>query len=258
MTSTYIFGYVGTFDFATIITGCDCMSDEDGFPFCAFAHDDAIKCLHRLFERNKNFGLRLHAGESVKRGSSATSFEHRHLLVNYGAHVSILFCDIRKIRAKVPGLRMRLGHGIAFLMQPGVIECPAFFDDRSVFPAFHSETFNVNLKDMREFFKNPENPIAIELNMESNLYLMQDTFLRTQRACDIRLVLRQMLRDGLTVVLSTDNDGIWPCDDCGCAASSPHHSVAHEFCKAIQADCFDSASEFMKVVAAGNDTRFGP
>ena len=234
------------------VVGFDCMSEEDGFPFCPFAHSKAIVCLQNACLNRPAFGLRLHAGEGVKRGSSATTYESGHYRANLGAHMSILFKDTKTIKMKLPALRLRIGHGIGFMSKPDVLECPVYRDDSIVYPAFNPSAFNVDFLAMRKFFK--EHGIPIEVNMQSNRYLLPDTFLRTQRACEIRLVLRQMLQHGVLVVLSTDNHGIWPCDSCQCAEK--HQSVAHEFCHAISAGCFDSARQLQSVVDTGRTTAF--
>ena len=206
--------------------------------------------LAEIHQSNPKFGVRLHAGEGVKRGSSAHDEEKRYYLASFGAHMNIIFHDIKTIRREIKDLPLRIGHGVAFMTQPEVLECPAYLEDRIQYPVWHSHVFTVPFGEMKEFFR--RNLIVFELNMQSNRYLMPDTFQRTQLACDVRLVLRQMLQQGMLVTLTTDNDGIWPCSACGCGQAPDHESVAFEFCTAIADGCFHSLSDLHQVVRNGS------
>ena len=236
------------------VVGFDCMSEEDGFPCSPFAHDEVIACLKSIHALNPKFGVRLHAGEGVKRGSSVQDEEKRYYLASFGAHMNIIFHDIETIRGEIAKLPLRIGHGVAFMTQPDVLECPAYIEDRIQYPEWHSQMFTVPFGNMREFFR--RNHIVFELNMQSNRYLMPDTFQRTQLACDVRLVLRQMLEQNMLVTLTTDNDGIWPCSGCGCGKVSDHQSVAFEFCAAIADGCFHNLFELHDVIRNGSEYAF--
>lgn len=53
------------------IVGMDLMSDENGNPFSPFLHPQILQKLQMFQEKNANFGIRLHGGENVFRGSRA-------------------------------------------------------------------------------------------------------------------------------------------------------------------------------------------
>lgn len=62
------------------------------------------------------------------------------------------------------------------------------------------------------------------------IILLDDLFRNVQKRAHVETVLSYFLHEGLTVVLSTDNDGIWTIHKCN---NHYHHiSVSHEFCRA--------------------------
>ena len=72
--------------------------------------------------------------------------------------------------------------------------------------------------------------IAFEVNITSNEYLLGHALRKGdfQRA----LQLDALLKLGAPIILATDDDGIWPIDNCLQNCPS-HHSLSGEYCRAI-------------------------
>mmetsp|Transcript_24537 Transcript_24537/g.73539 ORF Transcript_24537/g.73539 Transcript_24537/m.73539 type:complete len:563 (-) Transcript_24537:87-1775(-) len=190
-----------------VCVGLDFLSDEFNHPTCPFALTEFLDFLKEERDRRGGqFGFRYHCGEAD------TSVATEHLIGHMGVSAAVIervlsACDWNPDADPPP---LRIGHGIAFR---------------------HFEEFDPESSDA----KNPEGKlrasinraqiamkarrIPIEVNLTSNDHLEGDA-----RRAEI---LTTLLDRGFTVVLATDNDGIWPTDQ------GQFLSVAGEFYGAI-------------------------
>ena len=91
--------------------------------------------------------------------------------------------------------------------------------------------------------------IAFEVNITSNEYLLGHSLRRGdfQRA----LQLDALITLGAPTILATDDDGIWPIDNCLQSCPS-HHSLSGEYCRAISSRIIQRTDVLQKMF---NDTK---
>jgi hypothetical protein len=78
--------------------------------------------------------------------------------------------------------------------------------------------------------------IPFEVNLTSNFYLLHNTQFHVSKHVNVENaahILHFLFDKGIPVILSTDDDGIWPLDNCG-KGHTQHISLPGEFCKGIQ------------------------
>jgi hypothetical protein len=204
------------------MVGLDWVGDEDAHPFCVLAARWFVELANAW---PKPFGIRIHSGENVFRASTVEDREHV-LNKNFHQHMKLMARIVTYIREHVDArVKMRIGHGLAYLHWG------------------HDHILNYA----------KEKDICIELNPTSNRYLVGDTFQSEARSPNVGEALSQFLRRGVPVVLATDNDGIWPLDNC---PHRKHVSLAHEFCQGIVSGAIDNKSTLEEIVETGNRVRF--
>jgi hypothetical protein len=114
---------------------------------------------------------------------------------------------------------IRIGHGIAF----------QHILDGSMSTSKHRKS-SVLLAEIRNHAQHVFKTIAFEVNITSNEYLLGQAL----RKGDYRqtLQLDTLSKLDAPIILATDDDGVWPIDNC--SQNCPgHHSLSAEYCRAI-------------------------
>ncbi|KAI9015033.1 hypothetical protein BC832DRAFT_185908 [Gaertneriomyces semiglobifer] len=213
------------------VVGLDWVGDEAGFPYCAFVHPDFLDIFRRMRElTGRTFGARIHGGESVPRPASICP--DARMAAAYKAHMHIVCDGILRTYEGLKGLYpndccfLRIGHGVAFLNTP------------------ENETA---LKEKYEQILDQENNIVLELNMTSNAHLLTDSnHHETESSSDVGSTVAKFISGKLRVVLSTDDDGVWPIRKC-----KPHYhhiTVPGEFCMAIAERALTNKEDLKRVI----------
>ncbi|CAF1340979.1 unnamed protein product [Rotaria sp. Silwood1] len=200
------------------VVGLDLFGDELGYPYCPFVARPFIEYIQnrrRIAHETKSkniFGVRIHCGENVIFADDRT---HTYRL--FVAHMYIVFRCLRFIQQELK-YGIRIGHGIAF--------------DRILGNSMNKSGYrksSVLLAELREHAYHLMKTIAFEVNITSNEYLLGQTL----RQGDDRQPLRL---DGLfgktPIILATDDDGVWPIDQCPFTHPG-HQSLTAEYCRAI-------------------------
>ncbi|KAJ3184005.1 hypothetical protein HDU85_001856 [Gaertneriomyces sp. JEL0708] len=213
------------------VVGLDWVGDETGFPYCAFVHPEFLGIFRRMHEiTERTFGARIHGGESVPRPASICPDER--MAAAYKAHMHIVCDGIIRTHEGLKGLYpddwcfLRIGHGVAFLNTPE--------ND----PALQEKYDEILIKA-----KN----IVLELNMTSNAHLLTDSnHHETESSSDVGLTVAKFISRKHRVVLSTDDDGVWPIRKC-----KPHYhhvTVPGEFCTAIAERALTHKEDVKRVI----------
>ena len=217
--------------------GLDYVGDEWGQPHCPFALPKFTKFLKAERDRRGGrFGFRYHCGEIYLPLQDQGMSEQQllHMAISSAVIVQILTAvgytpaehDLVKNRGNVHRMPapppLRIGHGVGF--GPYLRSIPL--------PTKANLTWETRLdsliKDPAEYIRRAlfymrECEIPIEVNLTSNDYLTAE--------CQQTQLLKQLLDHDMTVVLATDDDGIWPCE---CEVGGKQYSsVAAEFAAAV-------------------------
>ena len=216
--------------------GFDLVGDESGFPCNPLAHPSFIKIVKWYRDNGRpNFGIRIHAGESVPYVSSDAAVTST-ITKAYEAHMFVLMKSIKSIhdaihetstnakKQKAPGVR--IGHGVEFLRDHN-----------------GEHNYQDTLDAFRTFCR--DNKIVSELNPTSNHMLLIGN----------KRTLARFFELNLPVVLCTDDDGIWSIRKC--SAHYSHISVAHEYCAAIEAGEIDSSDKLREMLRLARECSFG-
>ena len=209
------------------LVGLDLVGDECAFPFSPFGAGEFIRKI--LSERSKrprfNFGLRLHAGEVSLGDDTRMTYDVYARLAAASHAVSRFYTVASSVlpqeQRKTPLLRV--GHGVLFCRARPFL---------SMGPSQFSTAVCHNLA-YKAFSLLTQCKIPIEINQTSNKTLL----LRAQRALTV------LVKSGASVLLCTDNDGIWKC------SNGSIHSVAHEYVRAILDNCIgpNDVSRYAKI-----------
>ncbi|CAF4623789.1 unnamed protein product [Rotaria socialis] len=206
--------------FFDLVVGLDLCGDELGHPYCPFIAFEFIKFVKeargtnpKFVEEargtNPNFGIRIHAGENVP--FIRPELPGYRLFV---AHMYILYRCIDFLNKKLKS-HIRVGHGVAF--------------DKLLSIKNHKyRKSSVLVAEMQRNAKSVFAEVPFEVNITSNFYLLGDAVRNVEK----EKPLSYLYDIHVPVVLSTDNDGIWPIDKCTLGHQS-HHSLAAEYCRAI-------------------------
>lgn len=212
------------------VVGLDLVGDELGFPYSPFLHPHFTDIIKAFRKENDRFGIRLHAGEGIPRGSTAVVEGGGQLFPAFLAHLGISVETLRRLSTTHPGIRLRIGHGVGYLVSHPMVVA-----------------FRAQLKALK---------ITFELNLSSNHTLLADNFISaTSRYCDAAASLRRFLDLELPVVLSTDDDGVWPIANC--RAHHTHVSLAAEYCRAIDLGAFTETAHIVAMIDRAFEERFG-
>ncbi|CAF1508890.1 unnamed protein product, partial [Rotaria sordida] len=212
------------------VVGIDLFADELGYPYCPFVTYPFITYIKDIRNAEENgqeiktrkkyphFGVRVHCGENVQYADNDTP-AYRSFI----AHMYIVFCCLRYLRYKLD-YGIRIGHGIGFERILG----------ESMSSSKHRKS-SVLRAEMRHQARKLFENIAFEVNITSNEYLLGDSLRQgniAQTHC-----LNALLNLKAPIILSTDDDGIWPIDKCSFVHPG-HHSLTAEYCRAISSSIF--------------------
>lgn len=217
------------------VVGLDLFGDELGYPYCPFVARpfiDYIQQRRAIAKENKSkniFGVRIHCGENVIFADDNTTAYRLFV-----AHMYIVFRCLRFLQQELE-YGIRIGHGIAFDRILG----------GSMSKGRHRKS-SVLLAEIREHAKHLMKTIAFEVNITSNEYLLGQTLRQGDNQQPLRL-------DGLfgkiPIILATDDDGVWPIDQC--AYTHPgHQSLVAEYCRAISSGLIKEADQLNSVLQA--------
>jgi hypothetical protein len=147
------------------------------------------------------------------------------------AHMYIVFRCLSFLQQELK-YGIRIGHGIAF--------------DHIIGADLNSSKYrksSVLMAEMRadayELFKN----IAFEVNITSNEYLLG----QKARKGDYSRILRLKELFGMEahITLGTDDDRVWPIDQCS-SVHPGHQSLAAEYCRALSTSLIDSEKDLLR------------
>ena len=160
------------------------------------------------------------------------SFVLNYLAIDYLLRTCILFIVVLVFSSKSCSLIFAIGHGIAF--------------DKLL--CIKNYKFRKSSVLVAEIQKNAKSqcchPFPFEINLTSNFYLLGDAIRNVVK----EKPLSALYRIGIPVVLSTDDDGIWPIDRCPIGHQS-HHSLAAEYCRAITSRFITEEEQLQMMIA---------
>ncbi len=97
---------------------------------------------------------------------------------------------------------------------------------------------------------------TVQLNLTSNYYLLGDSIRRDAGQHSGGTYMIGVLQShGAPVLLSTDDDGVWPIDSCP-HKHHQHHSLAAEYCKAITSKLVRAKQILQQMLDNGKRYRF--
>lgn len=246
-----------------LCVGLDFNGEEDGNPFSIFAHSKVLEVIKLFREKNGKFGVRLHAGEAVVRGSSVdVDLSREETLTSFYTHLQVIAEEMQHLASfihldfdhdsEMP-VSIRIGHGLAFLpvrttrehdIDLSVVNnAGQYYNDLQA--SLLDKLYDVNkvifglskpcwigLRSTMGDFRNwlVRHKVVFEVNLTSNHTLLSDVFC-TEIGQKSEMYVQSMLHNKFTVILSTDDDGIWPIQPC--KRHKCHISVAKEYCKAL-------------------------
>lgn len=182
--------------YSSLIVGLDYFGNEKARPYCPFAHTDFLDFLITMRKRRKSqFGFRYHCGE----WDQNLSVPSDRLL----AHMTISSRVIRKVLEHVKSIEqrfndivpIRIGHGVAFRHWLKLRPFSSNEDQDFARRTELDEEIRATLCMMRDM------AAPIEINLTSNQILVEFE----------PGFHHDLIREGYTVVLCTDNHGIWDC-----------------------------------------------
>lgn len=219
-------------DFKYWVVGLDLFGDEMGYPYCPFIAWPFRRYIRDRRSENKHFGLRIHCGENVPFADSDVG-AYRHFI----AHMYITFRCLRFLRRKL-GTGIRIGHGIAFAR---------ILNDCINLPTHRKSS--VLLAEMREHAKYILQHIVFEINITSNEYLLGQALREGCYQTVIRL--SALTEQNIPIILSTDDDGVWPIDHC--PSKHPGHlSLIAEYCRAFSLKIITSPEQLQNMLRNTN------
>ena len=214
--------------------------------------------------RKGKFGFRYHCGEIYLplQDSSVNERQLLHMAISSAVIVEILtkigwvpetmkLANERRENesSRLSNPPLRVGHGVGFL--PYLPQIPEA-TSRHQMSSFKDLARNPDDYIKRALFYMREMEIPVEICLNSNNFL-------TAESKQIE-ILRNFLDANMTVVLATDNDGIWPCE---CKiGQSLYFSVPAEFAGAITGILTNAnnkihAEDIEKILANFPHARFG-
>jgi hypothetical protein len=215
-------------DFKLWVVGLDLFGDELGYPYCPFVTWPFRKYIKERRQENRYFGLRIHCGENVPFADNDVG-AYRHFI----AHMYIAFRCLRFLQRKLE-YGIRVGHGIAF----------ARILSDSMNSSTHRKS-SVLLAEMKEHAGYVLKNIVFEINITSNEYLLGQAL---RGGCYNQTIRLSALTDkGIPIILSTDDDGIWPIDHCP-SKHPGHHSLVAEYCRAFSLSLITSHKQLRKML----------
>jgi adenosine deaminase len=232
---------------SVMLVGLDYFGDEFKHPYCSFTDKDFIDFL--LIERKNrdgHFGFRYHCGECDEPSDARTQTFLPHMAISSKAIIDIIKAVKEAEKEAVYKAKpfLRIGHGIGFhhYLQSAL-------DTRAADPNL------ILIHDALELMRDPDFPIFIEINLSSNEYLADQTV-----GAPFKLMKSYF------VTVSTDNDGIWPCEFKWEINQRSYVSVAAEYARAITGNVYGlslsgmqlSKKEVSSLVIKGKAACFAP
>lgn len=219
-------------DFFDLVVGLDLFGDEFGFPYCPFVAYEFLRFLRDATQKNHAFGVRIHCAENVP-------FVRPELpgYRLFAAHMYIIYCCIDFLKDKL-GSNIRVGHGIAF-------------DKLLSIENYKHRKSSVLAAEIRNRAKSLFSSIPFEINITSNFYLLGDAI----RNVGDKKPLSDLYDFDVPVILSTDDDGIWPIDKCPLGHEG-HHSLAAEYCRAITTRFITEQNQLTNMINHAKKFRF--
>ena len=218
--------------FSHLVVGIDLFGDELGYPYCPFVAYDFVRFVEDARCKNPKFGVRIHCAENVP--------FIRPELPGYrlfAAHMYIVYRCLSFLKQKLKS-NIRIGHGIAF-------------DKLLCIKNYKFRKSSVLVAEIQRNAKRVLSSIPFEINLTSNFYLLGDAI----RNVGMEKPLSALYSIGTPVILSTDDDGIWPIDKCPIGHQS-HHSLAAEYCRAISSRFITKVEQLEKMIAQSEQFRF--
>eukprot|EP00835_Amoeboradix_gromovi_P005039 NODE_438_length_8605_cov_0.277334.p1 type:complete len:1145 gc:universal NODE_438_length_8605_cov_0.277334:3849-7283(+) len=218
------------------IVGLDWFGDEKGYPFCTFVTHKFVNFVQERRKVNSRFGIRIHCAENIPTVRS-TSNAYRML----SAHMYITYLCLKYLNSIFgktdDSYPIRIGHGVGFI---------------NLFTNKDEETSNSTLstdtrksailinaiQNDRSLFYN----FLFEINLTSNSFLLYDR-LQSKKKIDFPFIL------------CTDDDGIWPIDNCK-KGHNGHFSLAAEYCNAIYDDYIENNDTLINIITNARHGRF--
>lgn len=214
------------------VVGLDLFGDEMGYPYCPFVASDFLQYINERRSENRHFGLRIHCGENVLFADTDAG-NYRHFI----AHMYITFRSLRFLRRKL-GTGIRIGHGIAFAR--------ILSDSMN---SFTHRKSSVLLAEMREHAEYVLKNIVFEINITSNEYLLGQAL---REGCYHTVIrLDALTKKNIPIILSTDDDGIWPIDHCP-SMHPGHHSLIAEYCRALSLKIITTPKQLQTMISNTN------
>ena len=214
------------------VVGLDLCGDEVGHPYCPFVAHEFIRFVKEARKQNSNFGVRIHSAENVPFiGPELPGYRL------FAAHMYILYRCIDFLKRRLKS-NIRIGHGIGF-------------DKLLSIKNYKYRKSSVLVAEMQSTAKSVLKSIPFEVNITSNFYLLGDAIRNVHK----EKPLSHLYEIGVSVILSTDDDGIWPIDKCALEHQS-HHSLAGEYCKAITSQFITEDKWLKKMIRNSKKFRF--
>lgn len=218
--------------FLDLVVGLDAFGDELGHPYCPFVAHEFIDFVTDARKQNRSFGVRIHAAENVPFIRPDLSGYRL-----FAAHMYILYRCIDFLKKKLK-TNIRVGHGIAF-------------DKLLSIENYKYRKSSVLVAEMQRNVESVFSEIPFEVNITSNFYLLGDALRNVKE----HRPLSNLYAKKVPVVLSTDNDGIWPIDKCGLGHYA-HHSLAAEYCRAIATSFISKEEHLDRMIEISFNSRF--
>lgn len=239
--------------FPELLVGLDLMGDELGYPFIPFTID-----IFRSFIQKYSLGVRIHSGENPLYSSDPCE--------GLPVHMAILTLGIMRLVEFIPNGKLRIGHGTAWISMLDLYRMPSEISSKG---QILSNFIFVAMGLIKQ--------IPCEINITSNEYLLHSDRIpvegkQSKDACEVNECLLHPSRitapgivkvhpltriqaETWPFVLSTDNDGIWPIEQC--PMNHPHHhALAGEYCKAIHKGFINTKEALFHAVTTGVNHRF--
>lgn len=211
-----------------VAVGLDYMANEQDHPYCPFGLREFTNFVKKCrIEHNARFGMRYHCGELH------VDLRHEPLLW----HMAISSLIVSRILADIPSgpVPLRIGHGVGFLPFIPLQEV-AGMDQNILFNAVFQA---IKIMGARS--------VPVEVNLRSNELLVK-------RALKNASLVSSLDNVGMSLVLCTDNDGIW--DMSAMLRGRTYGSVASEFARAITANVVFDVFSAQKMVGQAVQASF--
>lgn len=190
-----------SFSYHQLLVGLDLLGNEKEMPYCPFDHPDFLKFLVKERKARKgHFGFRYHCGEWDHNDPKPTKALLAHMAISSGTISRVL----AHVREKERGWRngicpLRIGHGVAFRHFMGAHVDQ--LDENGNVVIRPEVELKLERKVLEALTLMRELAVPIEINLTSNHILVE--FEAGFHA--------DLLHEGYTLVLCTDNHGIWNC-----------------------------------------------